>query len=157
LTESGRAAAVAGFEPEEIMAALTDLVRQVVTGSYQIRAYRTRDVPRDGNAAALRLLKEVFEPCGALWRGLGFIPDSGLRLRENYSRFDALEKFSLKSVSDSTEVLDDGCQCGKILSGLLTPPECELYGAACTPLTPVGPCMVSNEGTCGAWYRFNRL
>ena len=156
LTEMGKAAAVAGFEPEEMMAALTDLARQVAAGSYQIRAYRTRDVPREGNTAALRLLKEVFEPCGALWRGLGFIPDSGLRLGKDYARFDALEKFGLKTVSDPAEARDDGCRCGKILSGLLTPPECELYGTACTPLTPVGPCMVSNEGTCGAWYRFNR-
>lgn len=156
LAEAGKAAAVAGFEPEEIMAALVDLARQAASGSYRIRAYRTRDVPREGNAAALRLMAEVFEPCDALWRGLGLIPGSGLRLGKNYARFDALEKFGLESKSGPAEARDDGCQCGKILSGLLTPPECGLYGAACTPLTPVGPCMVSSEGTCGAWYRFNR-
>jgi hydrogenase expression/formation protein HypD len=162
LTDMGKAAAVAGFEPEEIMAALVDLARQAAAGTYHIRAYRTRDVPREGNAAALRLLAEVFEPCDALWRGLGLIPGSGLRLGKDYrSRFDALEKFELKkfepeSGAGPTEARDDGCRCGKILTGLLTPPECGLYGTACTPWTPVGPCMVSSEGTCGAWYRFNR-
>ncbi|MDR2175266.1 MAG: hydrogenase formation protein HypD [Synergistaceae bacterium] len=156
LAEAGKAAAVAGFEPEEIMAALVDLVRQAAAGSYRIRAYRTRDVPREGNTTALRLMAEVFEPCDALWRGLGLIPGSGLRLGKDYARFDALGKFGLKSGAGPAEARDDGCQCGKILSGLLTPPECGLYGRACTPLNPAGPCMVSSEGTCGAWYRFNR-
>jgi hydrogenase expression/formation protein HypD len=156
LTEAGKAAAVAGFEPEEIMAALVDLARQAASGARRIHAFRTRDVPREGNAAALRLIAEVFEPCDALWRGLGLIPDSGLRLGKDYSRFDALEKFDLKSGGGPAEIEDDGCQCGKILSGLMTPPECGLYGTACTPTTPVGPCMVSSEGTCGTWYRFNR-
>jgi hydrogenase expression/formation protein HypD len=162
LTEMGKAAAVAGFEPEEIMAALVDLARQAAAGAYRIRAYRTRDVPREGNAAALRLMAEVFEPCDALWRGLGLIPGSGLRLgKDYYSHFDALEKFGLgkfssKSDAETAEARDGGCQCGKILTGRLSPPECGLYGTACTPWTPVGPCMVSSEGTCGAWYRFNR-
>ncbi|MDR1048605.1 MAG: hydrogenase formation protein HypD [Synergistaceae bacterium] len=156
LAEAGKAAAVAGFEPEEIMAALVDLARQAASGVHRIHAFRTRDVPREGNAAALRLLAEVFEPCDALWRGLGLIPDSGLRLGKDYSRFDALERFDLKLGGGPAETEDDGCQCGKILSGLMTPPECGLYGTACTPLTPVGPCMVSSEGTCGTWYRFNR-
>jgi hydrogenase expression/formation protein HypD len=163
LTEMGKAAAVAGFEPEEILAALVDLARQVAAGSYRIRAYRTRDVPREGNTTAQRLMAEVFEPCDARWRGLGLIPGSGLRLGKDYSRFDALEKFDFKSDTNAgdegdkrDEGKDGGCRCGEILSGLLTPPECGLYGTLCTPLTPVGPCMVSSEGTCGAWHRFNR-
>jgi hydrogenase expression/formation protein HypD len=150
--ELRKAAAVAGFEPEEIMAALVDLARQVASGEYRIGAYRTRDVPRSGNPTALRLMSEVFEPCDALWRGFGLIPGSGFRLAGDYSRFDARERFGLGA---AVETEDGACRCGEILSGLLTPPECELYGTACTPLNPVGPCMVSSEGTCGAWHRFN--
>jgi hydrogenase expression/formation protein HypD len=151
--ELRKAAAVAGFEPEEIMAALVDLARQVAEGEYRIGAYRRRDVPRTGNPTALRLMSEVFEFCDARWRGFGIIPDSGLRLRGDYSRFDARERFGLETTGETEK--NSACRCGEILSGLLDPPGCELYGTACTPLNPVGPCMVSSEGTCGAWHRFN--
>jgi hydrogenase expression/formation protein HypD len=152
--ELRKAAAVAGFEPEEILAALVDLARQVAEGEYRIGVYRTREVPRTGNPTALRLMSEVFEPCDARWRGFGVIPGSGLRLRgDYYPRFDARERFGLEAAGETGD--GDACRCGEILSGLLTPPECELYGTACTPANPVGPCMVSSEGTCGAWHRFN--
>ncbi|MDR1378029.1 MAG: hydrogenase formation protein HypD [Synergistaceae bacterium] len=153
LTEAlGKAAAAAGFEPEEILAALVDLARQVTTGHFRLNAYRKQETPRGGNPVARKLLSEVFDPCDSRWRGMGVIPGSGYRVRKEYARFDATEKFGLSPVS----VPNNGCRCGEVLSGVLTPPECELYGTACTPLTPVGPCMVSSEGTCGAWHRFNR-
>jgi hydrogenase expression/formation protein HypD len=149
LPELGKAASVAGFEPEEILAALVDLTRQVTTRRFRLSAYRLREVPRAGNPAARRLLEEVFKPCDGRWRGLGLIPGSGYQIRDAYSSFDAAKKFNLTP----TPVKDDGCRCGEVLSGVLTPPECELYRTTCTPLTPAGPCMASSEGTCGAWYR----
>jgi hydrogenase expression/formation protein HypD len=162
LPSEGKAAAVAGFEPEEIMAALVDLSRQVTTGRFKLGTYRLRDVPPNGNQVAQRLMAEVFETCDAAWRGLGTIAQSGLRVAGAYSRFDAAEKFGLtvqkaQETQETQEIQEknDGCRCGQVLTGLLTPPECELYGTACTPASPVGPCMVSSEGTCGAWYRFS--
>ena len=150
-----KAAVVAGFKPDEILAAIVGLSHQIACQNFSLGIYRANDVPKDGNSAARKILSEVFETCGATWRGLGLIPGSGLRISKSYARFDAAEKFGLTAmVSPVTEA--NPCRCGEILSGLLTPPECELYGTTCTPLNPVGPCMVSNEGTCGAWHRFSR-
>ena len=151
--ELHKSAAVAGFEPEEILAALVDLSRQTVTRHFRLSVYRMQEAPRTGNMTARNLLSEVFEPCDARWRGLGCVPASGFRIGNVYRRFDALERFGLVPVPAQ----EKGCRCGDVLSGLLTPPECELYGTACTPLTPIGPCMVSGEGTCGAWYRYRQF
>ena len=151
LAKLGKAAVTAGFEPEEIMAALIELSRQAARKDYKLCSYRLRDVPRGGNGAARRVTDEVFETRGAVWRGLGLIELSGLRIREEYSCFDAALKFDIEYKKNK----DTGCQCGSVLSGLLTPPECGLFGSVCRPQSPVGPCMVSGEGTCGAWYRFN--
>ncbi|MDR1741565.1 MAG: hydrogenase formation protein HypD [Synergistaceae bacterium] len=154
-SEFSKAAAVAGFEPEEMLSAIIDLVRQVHDGP-RLSSYRRRDVPREGNASALRAMSEVFEPCDAEWRGLGVIPMSGLAIREKYSGLDAAKRFGL-AVKGEPEDCGCGCGCGKVLSGLMTPPECGMYGTVCTPETPVGPCMVSSEGTCGTWYRWSSL
>jgi hydrogenase expression/formation protein HypD len=148
-----RAAAVAGFEPEEILACMTDLARQVAERDFRLSVWRLKDVPIEGNPAARRILSEVFEPCDARWRGLGVIAGSGCRIAEPYGEFDAVRKFGLDPAED---VVDNGCRCGEVLSGLISPPECELFGRVCTPLAPVGPCMVSSEGTCGAWYRYHQ-
>jgi hydrogenase expression/formation protein HypD len=149
--ELHRAAAVAGFEPEEILASLVDLTRQVALSDFRLSSWRLRDVPKGGNPTARRALSEVFEPCDALWRGFGPIAASGCRIAAPYERFDAVKKFGL---SPATAAFNNGCRCGDVLAGLITPPECELYGMACTPLAPIGPCMVSGEGTCGVWHRF---
>ncbi|MDR3265163.1 MAG: hydrogenase formation protein HypD [Synergistaceae bacterium] len=149
--ELHRAAAVAGFEPEEILASLVDLSRQVAEGRFRLSVWRLRDVPEGGNPTARQVMSEAFEPCDARWRGLGLIAGSGWRVADLYARFDAVKKFGLVP---SESAFESGCRCGEVLSGLIAPPECELYGGACTPLTPVGPCMVSGEGTCGAWYRY---
>jgi len=153
--ELNKAAAVAGFEPEEILAAIVGLSRQAVAKNFSLDAYRINDVSKDGNPAARKILSEVFEVCDATWRGLGQIPSSGLRVSKTYSRFDAAERFGLDAAVPPV-TKDSSCRCGEILSGLLTPPECELYGTACTPLSPIGPCMVSSEGTCGAWHKYSR-
>lgn len=149
--ELRKAAAVAGFEPEEILATLVDLTRQVATENFRLSAYRLQDAPKTGNSVARKVLAETFEPCDTTWRGLGLISGSGYRIAKSYARFDAAEKFDL---TPSSTPYDGGCQCGEVLSGLITPPECKLYGTACTPISPVGPCMVSSEGTCAAWYRY---
>ncbi|MDR2179094.1 MAG: hydrogenase formation protein HypD [Synergistaceae bacterium] len=152
--ELRKAAAVAGFQPEEILAALVDLSSQVASNRFCLRVFRARETPRGGNPVARKILWEVFEPCDTRWRGLGRVPASGCRIGRAYKRFDAAERFGLFGLLPAP-ARDNGCRCGDVLSGLLTPPECELYGTACTPLTPVGPCMVSGEGTCGAWRRYH--
>lgn len=106
---------------------------------------------REGNPKALGLLEEVFEHRDATWRGIGTIPDSGLALRRKYESFDAEKRFAL-SLRPGTPPA--GCRCGEVLTGKIIPPECPLFRSACTPLSPVGPCMVSGEGTCGAYFRF---
>lgn len=148
--ELKKAAVVAGFEPEAILGGILDLARQVTSGDFGIRVYRLRDVGKDGNRVAQNVLSEVFEPCDARWRGLGSIPQSGCRIRANYAAWDAERKFGLVPQTPK----ETKCRCGDVLSGLIDPPECGLFGSACTPVSPVGPCMVSSEGTCGAWYRY---
>ena len=95
----------------------------------------------------------MFQPVDAVWRGLGLIPDSGLALREEYSDFDAMGRFGL-----SLGRVDDppGCRCGDVLRGLIKPPDCVLFGKACNPEKTVGPCMVSGEGSCAAWFKYRR-
>lgn len=145
-----KASVAAGFEPEEILAGLVDLSRQVTANDFRTSIYRLKDVPAKGNPAVRRTLDEVFEPCEASWRGLGSVADSGLRIRENYASWDARKRFEISPLP----VGETACRCGEVLSGTITPPDCQLFGSACTPLSPVGPCMVSGEGTCGIWYRY---
>jgi hydrogenase expression/formation protein HypD len=96
-------------------------------------------------------MNEVFEPVDAAWRGIGTIPRSGLKIREKYAQADAALQFDIK-ISKSR--IPKGCACGDILKGIKIPPECALYKKRCTPVNPVGPCMVSSEGTCAAYYRY---
>ena len=146
------ACAVAGFEPADILAGLLSLIRQLAEGKPRVENCYTRAVTAEGNRNAQKLIDQVFEPADSPWRGLGTIPGSGLLLRSHYRRYDAVERLGL-SVQPALE--PKGCRCGDILKGSLLPPDCPLYGKACTPLKPVGPCMVSNEGTCAAYYRYS--
>lgn len=149
--EHGVAGAIAGFEPPEIMAALIVLARDIIAGAPRVTNIYTKAVRPEGNAVAQKLLDEVFEPTDAEWRGLGVIEGSGLRLRTAYERFDAASKFG---VAPREVVLHKGCRCGEILKGLIRPFECPLFGGRCTPERPVGPCMVSSEGTCAAYFLY---
>jgi hydrogenase expression/formation protein HypD len=146
------ACAVAGFEPADILAGLLSLIRQVNEGQPRVDNCYSRAVTASGNTKAQELINRVFQAADSEWRGLGKIPGSGLVLRDGYRRFDAMERLSLR-VPPAHE--PRGCRCGEILKGRLLPPQCPLYGTACTPLQPVGPCMVSNEGTCAAYYRYS--
>ena len=110
-------------------------------------------VTPEGNTTAQRIISEYFQPVDGYWRGLGKIPKSTLRLKDKYSRFDALKRFGV----DEVPVEDlSGCRCGEVLCGLIDPPECAMFETKCTPDDPVGPCMVSNEGACAAWYKYGR-
>ena len=144
--------AVAGFEPADILQAIASLVVQIESGRPALENAYARAVTAEGNRKAQALLAEVFEPVDACWRGIGAIPLSGLRLRPGYAGFDAARRFALELPQPHTP---KGCACGEILTGKRTPPECALYKKVCTPMDPVGPCMVSSEGTCAAYYRYN--
>jgi hydrogenase expression/formation protein HypD len=107
-----------------------------------------------GNPAALELIERMFEPADSIWRALGTIPMSALELRPRYDRFDAMKRFDVVLPEDRKI---PGCRCGEVITGKAEPAECRLFGTACTPLDPVGPCMVSSEGSCRAWYRYRRV
>ena len=145
---------VVGFEPLDILQGIYMLVSQIEVGEARVEIQYRRAVAPEGNPNALKTLYGVFEPCNAPWRGLGVIPKSGLALREAYRSFDADALFDLE-VPDSPE--PPGCKCGDILRGVKTPIECKLFQHVCTPENPVGPCMVSSEGTCAAHYKYSQL
>ncbi len=149
--EHPMAAVVTGFEPIDILQGLALLVAQIEAGEKQLANAYPRAVTAEGNQPAQKILADVFRPVDALWRGLSVIPRSGLALAEAYGEFDATRRFQIE-VEDVPE--PKGCACGEILTGLKTPPECALYQKKCTPAAPVGPCMVSSEGTCAAYYRY---
>ncbi|RJQ57411.1 MAG: hydrogenase formation protein HypD [Desulfobacteraceae bacterium] len=145
---------VAGFEPADILQAIHMLVSQIEKQTAAVEIAYRRVVSFEGNARARDVMEQVFEPCDALWRGLGPIPRSGMKFRAEYSRFDAEKKFDLPLIPASEPA---GCACGDVLTGIKQPPACALYGKRCTPSDPVGPCMVSTEGTCAAYYRYERF
>lgn len=144
---------IAGFEPVDLMEAIFMLVRQFEDNKPKVEIQYRRAVRPEGNIRAREMLDEVFELRDDWWRGLGILPASGLAIREKYSSFDA-EKMLNVEVEPTRE--DKGCICGEILKGLKNPKECKLFAKSCTPQNPAGPCMVSNEGTCHAYYRYNR-
>jgi hydrogenase expression/formation protein HypD len=128
------------------------LVEQIESGRSQVEIQYSRGVSPQGNPGALALMEKVFEPCDTPWRGLGNIPKSGLAIRESFADFDAAKRFDL-SVPPAHE--PPGCLCAVVLRGAAAPPECKLFKNACTPRTPVGPCMVSSEGTCAAYFKYH--
>jgi len=148
------ACVVSGFEPLDILLCVDMLVNQVETGQYKVEIAYRRGVRPEGNQQALRLMDTVFEVDQANWRGIGVVPSSGLRLKESYQRFDAEIKFDIKP-EPSREAT--GCICGNILRGVSTPLDCKLFSRSCTPEHPVGPCMVSSEGSCATYYHYGAV
>ncbi|MFZ5759897.1 MAG: hydrogenase formation protein HypD [Thermodesulfobacteriota bacterium] len=142
---------VAGFEPADILQALILLVRQKRGNRAEAENAYPRAVTWAGNGRARSVLDEVFQPLDTPWRGLGVIGGSGLAIREQFAGFDAERKFAVRLPAS---VEPKGCLCGEILRGRKNPRLCPLFGSRCTPTSPVGPCMVSSEGTCAAYYRF---
>jgi hydrogenase expression/formation protein HypD len=144
---------ISGFEPVDLMEAILMLVRQIEAGTQKVEIQYRRVVRPEGNSKAREMLEEVFELRDDWWRGLGVLPASGYGIKEKYAGFDAEKVFNVE-VEPTRE--DKGCLCGEILKGLKNPKECKLFAKGCTPQNPVGPCMVSNEGACQAYYRYNR-
>jgi len=142
---------VSGFEPLDVLQCIAMLVDQVESGRSEVQIAYSRGVKVEGNAEALRLMDRVFEPAPADWRGMGEIGGSGLHIREAYGEFDAERAFPIEV---GPPIEHAGCICGEILRGVSTPLDCALFGVACTPRCPVGPCMVSSEGTCAAYYGY---
>lgn len=142
---------VTGFEPVDVLSGIARLVAMVAEGRPAIENAYGRGVLDGGNTAAQAVIADVFEPCDAVWRGLGPIPGSGLKIRAKYAAHDALERFA-PTVEPVRETR--GCRCGDVLRGVIAPDACPLFGRACTPENPVGPCMVSSEGSCAAYWRY---
>ena len=142
---------VSGFEPLDILQSIEMLVNQIEEGESRVEIAYRRGVRPEGNQEALKIMYEVFEPCPARWRGIGEVPNSGLKLRKEFRHFDAELAFD---VDPGPTYEPRGCICGEILRGVKTPLDCRLFGKVCTPEYPVGPCMVSSEGTCSAYYLY---
>jgi len=147
----GKPGVITGFDAGDIIQGILMILMQIARKRAAIEIQYKKVVREEGNPKAVSLIEEVFEPCAAYWRGIGTIPGSGLRLRERFGRFDALKKFD-PYVADHPE--PGACSCGDVLRGVKIPPECPLFGTACTPESPVGACMVSTEGSCAAYHRY---
>jgi hydrogenase expression/formation protein HypD len=143
---------VAGFEPADILQAIAILVEMLEFQKPALVNAYPRAVTPEGNVKAQQILADIFEPADACWRGIGIIAQSGLKIRSTYAAHDAQRLFDIQVPAAKTP---HGCACGEILIGTKTPPECALYKKACTPMDPVGPCMVSTEGTCAAFYKYH--
>ncbi len=151
--QAGASAVITGFEPVDILEGILMILRQIDGGQRKVEIQYTRAVSPEGNPRALALMEQVFEPGPALWRGLGSMDGSGLRIREPYRPLDAAKRFSFPDIR-SEEVR--GCACGTVLRGAIRPSQCPLFRVRCNPRNPLGPCMVSSEGTCAAYFKYHR-
>lgn len=142
---------IAGFGAEDILLSVFMLLRQISKKSASVEIQYRRAVREEGNPKALSFMERFFEPCDAEWRGIGTIPLSGLKLREEWKRFNAGAAFP-ERIPDTPE--PKGCRCGLVLRGIIRPDQCPLFATACTPEKPVGACMVSSEGSCAAYFKY---
>lgn len=142
---------IGGFEPLDVLQSIYMLLKQIKEKRTEVEIEYFRAVHPEGNRIAQELIDEVFEVSDVMWRGLGTIPKSGLRLKRKFSDFDAEKEFPTKT-KKSKENPD--CACGEVLRGVKKPTQCKLYRKICTPEEPYGPCMVSSEGTCAAYYKY---
>jgi hydrogenase expression/formation protein HypD len=146
---------VSGFEPLDILQSIWMLLQQLVENRCEVENQYNRLVQKAGNPVALAAINQVFAVRENFdWRGLGEIPYSGLKIRDEYAQFDAELKFTIPNLKIADH---KACQCGEILKGVLKPWECKVFGTACTPETPIGTCMVSSEGACAAYYKYGRF
>lgn len=152
--EYGIPGAITGFEPSDMLLGILSILEQIEEGNARVANAYARVVRASGNTKALDLMKEMLETKDAHWRGLGLIPRSGLKLKKKYSAYDAEIKFNLKIKGGSGDL--PGCRCGEVLRGLVSPPQCTLFGKKCNPDSPYGPCMVSFEGACLIYYKYQR-
>ncbi len=150
-SEFKRPCVITGFEPTDLVEGLSMILAQISEGRSEVEIQYRRAVKPEGNPAALSLLDEVFVPVDAVWRGVGSIGESGYALSERYRSMDAVEKMDIEigSVEEPP-----GCRCGEVLTGAVRPADCPQFGMACTPMQPIGPCMVSSEGSCAAYFLY---
>ncbi len=146
-----RPCVVAGFEPIQIIEGLAEICHQLVEGAAETKSIYKAAVTEKGNLKAQQIISECFEAADGYRRGRGKIYKSTLKLKDKYSRFDAYQRYN---ITETPHAELEGCRCGEVLCGLIRPPECSLFGKKCTPQSPVGPCMVSSEGTCAAYYKY---
>jgi hydrogenase expression/formation protein HypD len=144
---------VTGFEPVDLLEGILMAVRQLENGRHEVENQYARAVVREGNPEARRMIARVFEPCDRAWRGIGVIPGSGYRLREEFAAFDAARIFDLDGIVSHEP---EACISGLVLQGARRPLDCDAFGTRCTPETPLGATMVSAEGACAAYYNYGR-
>jgi hydrogenase expression/formation protein HypD len=142
---------ITGFEQLDILLGVDMLVKQVESGQPKVEIAYRRAVRPEGNLKALELMAQVFDTSAATWRGIGSVPGSGLKIRQEFSSFDVEKALVLPQINVGEPT---GCICGEILRGMKTPADCQLFRKACTPEHPIGPCMVSSEGACSAYYLY---
>jgi hydrogenase expression/formation protein HypD len=148
------AMAIGGFEVNDVLISLLYLLNQIKTGHLEVKNAYTRVVKPEGNPTALEYINNAFEVCDSVWRGIGKLPQSGLAVRSKWAAHDALKKFGVQI--DSESHMPAGCMCSEVLIGKCRPQDCPLFGTGCTPQHPVGPCMVSHEGTCKITHMFQK-
>ena len=148
----GVSGVIAGFTAKELLTAIAVIVQGIKKGEPFFMNCYPRVVRPEGNPVAMKTIDEVMEPCDSEWRGLGIIPMSGQKLREEYKDFDARRKLDLPKIEGKP---NPACRCGEVLQGKCKPSDCKVYGKVCTPEHPVGACMVSNEGACSAYYQYS--
>ncbi len=144
---------VAGFEPMQIIEAISEICRQLAEDAPQVASLYHAAVTPQGNKTAQKIIEDTFDITIGCWRGLGDIENSTLKLKEKFSSLDAEKQLDIKCMPEEDI---PGCCCGQVLCGLMDPPNCGLFATNCTPDTPVGPCMVSSEGACAAWFKYTR-
>ncbi len=144
---------ICGFEPLDILYGIKNLANQLANDRPVLENQYSRVVKPQGNKTAQKLIETYLEPTDASWRGIGIIPQSGLVIRQGFSKFDASIKFSVSTEGGEPDI---NCRCGDVLRGTIRPSDCPMFGSECTPANPVGPCMVSSEGSCAAHYKYAR-
>uniref|UniRef100_A0A7C3J3Z5 Hydrogenase formation protein HypD n=1 Tax=Candidatus Methanomethylicus mesodigestus TaxID=1867258 RepID=A0A7C3J3Z5_9CREN len=151
----GKPMVISGFEPLDVISGILNIVTQVVSGRAAVDNEYTRAVRVEGNEIAMGAISKVFEPCDSFWRGIGAIRGSGMRVRGVYREHDACARHGIEGGAD--EGMPEGCGCGDVLVGRMEPEGCPLFGKSCTPARPVGPCMVSSEGTCAIAFKYRKV
>ena len=151
--DHGKPCVIAGFEPLDILYGICGILTQTVEGRAVVENQYERVVRPDGNPRARAVMEQFLLPADTHWRGMGLLPGSGLVLRPEFALYDAEKRFGL-AIGPGRE--SPGCRCGDVIKGKCAPPQCPFFARSCTPLAPVGPCMVSSEGTCAAYYKYER-
>lgn len=152
LEKDGISGVIAGFTAKELLTAIAVIVQGIQSGTPFFKNCYPRVVKPEGNPIAMETIRAVMEPCDSEWRGLGVIPLSGLKLREEFAAFDARLKLNIPAIEGKP---NPACRCGDVLQGKCKPKDCKVFGKVCTPEHPVGACMVSNEGACSAYYQYS--